>query len=163
MPGIRTSARLLGLAIRKVFVKPREAVLSARLALWVVLVSVLARATTLPRAQRISSVRVGPDAGGDRDRIAEHLARTLDALLALDFFVFRPICWKRAMVLHRFLALNGIESRINFGLQKRADGTLDGHAWLERDGHPFLEKTAGTYVVTFSLPRPADRAALSRL
>ncbi len=57
------------------------------------------------------------------------------------------------MVLHRFLALNGVESRINFGLQKGADGTLNGHAWLEHEGRPLLEDGAGTYIVTFSLPR----------
>ena len=56
------------------------------------------------------------------------------------------------MVLHRFLALNGIESRINFGLQKAVDGTLNGHAWLEHQGRPLLEDGAGTYIVTFSLP-----------
>ena len=124
------------------------------MALWVVLVTVVARATSVPRAHRLASLGIRPRVRADRDGIAPHLAGTLDALLGLDFLVFRPICWKRAMVLHRFLAMNGIESRINFGLQKRADGTLDGHAWLERDGHPFLENAAGAYVVTFSLPRP---------
>ena len=56
------------------------------------------------------------------------------------------------MVLHRFLALNGIESRINFGLRKAVDGTLDGHARLEHEGRPLLEDGDGDYVVTFSLP-----------
>jgi hypothetical protein len=65
-------------------------------------------------------------------------------------------------VLHRFLALHGIESRITFGVQKRADGTLNGHAWLERDGRPFLEDAAGAYVVTFSLPRPSACVPVSR-
>ena len=162
MPVIRKSARLLGLAIRKVFVKPRESVLSARLALWVVLVSVLARVTTLPRTQRISSRRVKPNARADRDRVAVHIAATLDALLALDVFVFRPICWKRALVLQRFLALDGIDTRIVFGVQKPGGTPLQGHAWLERDGQPFLENTTGAYVVTFTLPQDRGSAALPR-
>ncbi len=57
------------------------------------------------------------------------------------------------MVLHRFLALNGIESRINFGVRKTLDGTVDGHAWLEHQGRALLEKDPVTYVVTFSLPQ----------
>jgi transglutaminase superfamily protein len=145
---------VLGLVGRKIIVKPRESFLSARMALWVVLVSVLARLTSLPRAHQITSLKFRSPSAVDRDETAAQLARTLDSLLGLDLFVFRRSCWKRAMVLHRFLALNGIESRINFGLQKRADGTVQGHAWLERQGRPLLEEEdAGTYVVTFSLPR----------
>jgi hypothetical protein len=133
------------------------------MALWVILVSALARVTSLPRAQRIASVRLRRAGGGDRDAIAAHLARTIDTLLGLDLFVFRRSCWKRAMVLHRFLALNGIDSRINFGVLKQtAGGSLEGHAWLERDGQPFLEDDPGSYVVTFSLPHPPAGAPLSR-
>jgi len=123
------------------------------MALWVVLVSALARLTSLPLAHHLVSRNVQPHSHVDRAETAAHLARTLDSLLALDLFVFRRSCWKRAMVLHRFLALNGIESRINFGLQKRDDGTVLGHAWLEHQGRPLLEDDTGTYVVTFSLPR----------
>ena len=66
------------------------------------------------------------------------------------------------MVLHRFLALNGIESRINFGVQKKPDGTVAGHAWLEHQGRPLLEDGAGTYSVTFSLPSPRQQASCRR-
>jgi hypothetical protein len=159
---VTQSVRLVHRALRKAFVKPREAALSARLALWVVLVSVLARATSLPRAQQLSSVRLRSRVSADPHGTAAHLAGTLDALLGLDLFVFRPSCWKRSLVLHRFLALDGIESRINFGVQKHAAGEpLQGHAWLEHDGQPFLEKTPGTYVVTFTLPRPPRGASPS--
>lgn len=143
--------RVLGVATRKVVAKPRDSFLGARMALWVVLVSILARVTSLPRAQRIASVRVRRSSAGRFHEPAQ-LARTIDALLRLDAWVFRPICWKRALVLHRFLALNGVDSRINFGVQKDAGGPVRGHAWLEREGRPFLEEDAGGYVVTFSLP-----------
>jgi Transglutaminase-like superfamily len=130
---------------------------------WVVLVSFLARATALPRAQRIISVRLRP-CRDDADEVAARLARSIDALLRLDLPIFRRSCWKRAMVLHRFLALHGIDSRINFGVQKPSSGAtaVEGHAWLERDGLPFLEETPSTYVVTFSLPLPAAGVAVPR-
>ncbi len=154
--------RAAGRATRLTRIDPRDAALSARMALWVVLVSLLARVLPLPRAHRITATRLrgGPDSrreGGHAD--AARLARALDRVLGLDLLVFRRSCWRRAMVLHRFLARQGIESRINFGV-KTTDGVLTGHAWLERDGEPFLEDAAGAYVVTFSLPHePAPCAA----
>ena len=88
------------------------------MALWVVLISWLARLTSLPRAQQIASFRIRPASAGKGSTTPAQLGRAIDGVLGIDLFVFRRSCWKRAMVLHRFLALNGIESRINFGLQK---------------------------------------------
>lgn len=139
------------LAARKILVKPRESALSARMAIWVIVVSILARLTSLPRAQRIASARIRSTAAQPSETPTQ-LAGAIDSLLRLDVFVFRPSCWKRALVLHRFLALNGIESRINFGLQRNGDGGMRGHAWLEYQGRPFLENEPGNYIVTFSLP-----------
>lgn len=116
-----------------------------------VVVSGLARLTSLPRAQRLISVKVRPGLAADR-AVAARLARAIDRVLALDVLIFRRSCWRRAMVLHRYLALHGIESRINFGLQRKGGGDLQGHAWLEHDGQPLLEDDAASYVVTFSLP-----------
>ena len=144
---------VLGLASRKILVKPRESALSVRMAAWVVLISWLARLTSLPRAQKIAAFRIRSVSVSGGSETPAQLGRAIDRVLGLDLFVFRRSCWKRAMVLHRFLALNGIESRINFGLQKGVDGTLNGHAWLEHQGQPLLEDSAGTYIVTFSLPR----------
>ena len=64
----------------------------------------------------------------------------LDALLALDWLCFTPTCWKRAAVLNRFLALQGIEARIVFGVRR------------EEAGQPLLEKSTPDYIVTFSYP-----------
>ena len=144
--------RLLGRATRLLLTDPGEIVLSARMALWIVLVSLLARALALPRAHRLTSTRVRCDVAVD-PAVPARLARTIDRLLGLDLFVFRPSCWRRAMVLQRFLALRGIESRVNFGVQQKADGLVHGHAWLEHQGQPLLENDAAAYVVTFSLPR----------
>jgi hypothetical protein len=138
-------------AIRLLLADPRDAVLSARMAACLVVVSGLARFTSLPRAQQLISVKVRPGLAADR-AVAARLARAIDRVLALDVLVFRRSCWRRAMVLHRYLALHGIESRINFGLQRKTGGGLQGHAWLEHDGQPLLEDDAASYVVTFSLP-----------
>ena len=89
----------------------------------------------------------------DAAATAARLAAAIDRVLRWDLFLFKRSCWRRAMVLHRYLALHGIESRINFGVRREPDGSLAGHAWLERHGEPFLEDEPGTYVITFSLPR----------
>src|SRR5262249_28872006 len=131
-----------------------EAALRARMACWVVLISIVARLTSLPRAQRIACVGIRlPSARAPVAPAA--LGSAIDSVLGMEVFVFRRSCWKRAMVLQRFLSLNGIESRLTFGVHKAGDGTINGHAWLEHQGRPFLEADAGTYVVTFTLPLEA--------
>jgi Transglutaminase-like superfamily len=144
--------RLLGAAARKIAVEPREAVLRARMAYWVLVITVLARLTSLPRAQRIASLGIGSRTTRRASFTPAQLGTAIDSVLAIDLFVFRRSCWKRALVLQRFLSLNGIESRVNFGVRKTVDGTVDGHAWLEHQGRPLLEGDTGTYVVTFTLP-----------
>jgi hypothetical protein len=146
------AAHAVGRATRLLARDPYDAALSARMALWVVLVSLLARLMPLPLAHRLVSTRVRNQRSNPSADVAARLARTVDRLLRLDMFMFRRSCWRRALVLHRFLALHGIGSRVNFGV-KTTGGELQGHAWLERDGQPFLEDDAGAYVVTFSLPR----------
>jgi hypothetical protein len=82
----------------------------------------------------------------------DELASAIDLLLSADVLMFKPICWKRAAVLHRYLLRNGIPTRIIFGVRNGADGHVDGHAWLEANGQPILEKTPPQYVVTYSFP-----------
>jgi|SRR5215472_4343353 len=155
---ISKTAFILGLAARKLALHPRESVLKVRMAAWVVLIPVLVRLTSLTRAQRLMSPRLRSTSADDCS-VPAKLARAVDSLLGIDLFVFRRSCWKRAMILQRFLALNGIDSQINFGLRREPDGEVSGHAWLERQGRPLLETDPVNYVVTFSLPpRPNARA-----
>jgi Transglutaminase-like superfamily len=144
--------RVVGLTAKMIMLEPRAAVLRARMASWVALISVLARVTSLPRAQRLATVGIRSRSADRASVTPAHLATAIDSVLSIDLFVFRRSCWKRALVLQRFLSLNGIESRVNFGLQETHDGTVSGHAWLEHQGRPFLERDTGTYVVTFTLP-----------
>jgi hypothetical protein len=151
------------LAAKAIVVNPREAALQARMALWVVAISLLARLTSLTRVQKVAAFRVRSNkvvspSFEDRPDTMAQLGRAIDRVLGIDLFVFRRSCWKRAIVLHRFLALNGIESHINFGVQKGSAGKVSGHAWLEHEGRPVLEDDAASYAVTFTLPRQQNAA-----
>jgi hypothetical protein len=119
------------------------------MAWWVAVLSIAARFYPLPRALQIV-------AGGGKTTRAEatetDLARAIDLLLATNFLIFTPVCWKRAAVLHRYLSRSGIPTRIIFGVRNESGGKVAGHAWLEREGHPILENTPPEYVVTYSFP-----------
>jgi hypothetical protein len=135
---------------RRVVSRPPEAWLLLRMAWWVAVLSVTARCYSLPRALQIVA--------GNQNKILQNgksqdeLARAIDLLLSADVLMFKPICWKRAAVLHRYLSRNGIPTRIIFGVRNDAGGVFDGHAWLEANGQPILEKTRPEYVVTYSFP-----------
>lgn len=115
-----------------------------------VILSLLARRLPLPRALRIVATDVRTGRGRDAD--LEQFATAIDALLATDFLYFKPSCWKRSVVLHRFLALSGVATTIRFGVRKEVEGELKGHAWLERDGKPILEASPPRYTVTYTFP-----------
>jgi hypothetical protein len=143
-------------AARFVGRKPREALLLARMAVWVLALSALMRLLPLPRVLRL--VAVEPRAAL-APLPAERLAQLLDLLLGLDLLVFTPTCWKRAPVLQRYLALNGVGTRIVFGVRKTGgDDMLAGHAWLERDGQPVFETQPPDYVVTYTYESKPQKA-----
>jgi transglutaminase superfamily protein len=146
-PGIFRKA--LGFAARK----PRDAWLVVRLAAWVAALSALVKFLPLPKVLALVSTKPrGPVRSGRLS--SERVAQLLDALLALDVLCFTPTCWKRAPVLHRYLALGGRETRIVFGMRKGGGTLLDGHAWLEDGGRPLFEATPPDYTVTYSFPSP---------
>ena len=128
---------------------PRRALLIFRMANWLVLFTILMRFVSMPRALKFVSAPLRNGAGNIDEK---ELASALDSLMSAGVFLFRPSCWKRAAILHRYLALGGIESRINFGLRKDDDGEMRGHAWLERSGRAILETTAPDYKITYSFP-----------
>ncbi len=124
-----------------------------RMGCCVLLLTLLIRLLPLPRAMNIITPRPRRVKRVDATSTQHRLARLLDRLLATDVWIFTPTCWKRAPVLYRYLLLEGIESRVIFGVRKDKDGWLDGHSWLELGGQPLLEATAPDYAVTFSYPR----------
>jgi hypothetical protein len=146
---IRAGTRAVRLAARE----PRSAFVLVRMAWWVAALTFLMKVLPLPRALEYLTPRARPArAGDDPEKIQAETARLLDLLLAADFWVFTPTCWKRAPVLHRFLALRGIRTRIVFGVRRDEPRPLDGHAWLEAGGRPVLESAPPNYTVTFSFP-----------
>ena len=130
--------------------RPGEAWLLLRMAWWVAVVSVMARCYSLPRALQI--VAGNQTKTSLHGKTQDELARAIDLLLSADVLMFKPICWKRAAVLHRYLSRSGIPTRIIFGVRNETGGKFDGHAWLEANGHPILESRPPEYVVTYSFP-----------
>jgi hypothetical protein len=152
-PRLKTYAALPTRAARLVLSEPGAALLAARMGAWIVVLSLLMKLMPLPRAMALVAPRRGARVAPlDAALIQARLARLLDSMLAADFWVFTPTCWKRAPVLHRFLALRGIDTRVLFGVRREDSDTLSGHAWLEAGGQPILEKTPPDYKVTFSFP-----------
>lgn len=152
MKRLKKTTKLIYRAGRKIVSQPGEAMLLCRMAWWVVVLSVAARRYPLPRALQIVAGRQ-PDrpvltGAGDHER----LARAIDLLLSTDVWMFKPICWKRAAVLHRYLSQSGTPTRIIFGVRNDPAGTVTGHAWLEADGQPILETTPPEYVATYRFP-----------
>jgi len=141
---------LLARAIRLTVRRPVRVWLLVRMATWVVILSGLVKILTLPRALRFVATDVRTNSSGGVD--VKDLSSAIDALLGLDMLMFRPNCWKRATVLHRFLALNGVATTIVFGVRKEPDGELKGHAWLQADDRPFLESEQPLYNITYSFP-----------
>src|SRR6185503_8592196 len=152
MSKITKTTRLLSRATRKCVSRPDEAWLLLRMAWWVAVLSVTARCYSLPRALEIVAGNPTNDRRPSEAINREELVRAIDLLLSADFLMFKPICWKRAAVLHRYLSRNGTPTRIIFGVRNESDGKVDGHAWLEQDGQPILETTPPDYVVTYSFP-----------
>jgi len=137
---------------RKAFFAPAEALLLLRMAGWVVLLSVAVKVLPLPRALRLVSTKTRVPANVPQVEIQTQLASAIDLLLKTDLFVLKPSCWKRAALLHRYLALNGISTRIMFGMHRKSGGSIRGHAWLEASGSPILETTVPNYSVTYAFP-----------
>jgi hypothetical protein len=151
---LRRTAQLAFRGGSFIYRKPGASWLLIRMAGWVGLLTMLIRIWPLPRVLKFIQPRRRVSRRPDIEATAtqEALAHLLDMLLHTEFLCFTPTCWKRALILQRYLALRGIESRVNFGMRKELDGTMSGHAWLERLGQPILETSIPNYKVTLSFP-----------
>ena len=139
-------------APRKFVSDPREALLLCRMAWWVSVLSLAARCCSLPRALAIVAGSTTNQTQPADTNAPKRLARAIDQLLSADVLLFKPICWKRAAVLHRYLGRHGITTRIIFGVRNEPGGKVAGHAWLEAAGEPILESAPPEYVVTYRFP-----------
>jgi Transglutaminase-like superfamily len=139
-------------ATRKAILGPAEALLLLRMAGWVLLLSMAVKIFSLSRAIGLISTKTRPPSDTPQEETQKRLADAIDLLLKADLFILKPICWKRAALLHRYLALNGITTQILFGVRREPNGSISGHAWLEASGSPILETTAPNYAVTYTFP-----------
>ena len=155
------TVRLVSSITRKFVSKPDEAWLLLRMAWWVAVLSVTARFYSLPRALRIVAGN-GNEKQSALGKDEQELARTIDLLLSADFLMFKPVCWKRAAVLRRYLSHNGVSTKIIFGVRSETGGKVAGHAWLERDGRPILESAPPEYVVTYSFPETESHPQITQ-
>lgn len=155
--------RLISGGARKFVSRPGEALLLSRMAWWVAVLSVTARLYSLPRALQIVAGNQTEKRSVQGQASQTELARAIDLLLSADVLIFKPICWKRAAVLHRYLLRNGINTQIIFGVRNDSGGDVTGHAWLEENGQPILENGPPEYIVTYRFPSndPFDPKVLS--
>jgi hypothetical protein len=138
-------------ALRLTVRRPARAWLMVRMAAWVIALSFLVKLCPLPRTLRLVSATTRRKQNGYAAR-SDELSTAIDAVLGMNFLIFKPNCWKRAAVLHRYLALQGAATTIVFGLRREPEGELKGHAWLEYEGRPILEPAPPTYKVTYTFP-----------
>lgn len=131
---------------------PRSALLALRMTAWVMIISMLARVLPLSRVLELISPRQSRKLALQSSIPPVNVARLLDRLLKMNLWFLTPTCWKRAAILHRYLALSGIETRIVFGVRKEVARILTGHAWLETDGQPIFEVRPPDYIVTYCFP-----------
>lgn len=131
--------------------RPRRAWLLGRIVLATILLSVVIKRRPLPSALSRFSVEAD-DAGKALAPGDAELVTAVDAVLGMDLWVFRPLCWKRAILLHRLLGLRGYATSVVFGVRASAKEAIAGHAWLERDGTPIFESTPPDYAVTYRFP-----------
>lgn len=87
----------------------------------------------------------------------EALERYANWWLEKRWFPVRHNCWTRALVLFWLLRKHGIvDVSLRVGVAANSGG-LDGHAWLVRNGEPFLERAGGDlarYKVILEHPSP---------
>jgi hypothetical protein len=90
---------------------------------------------------------------GRADGAVERVGRWTDRLLR-EVRVTRTPCLIRSLTRYRLLRERGVPVVFKMGLRPQGDDVV-GHAWIELDGAPLLEREDTRYTVTFSHP-PAE-------
>jgi len=109
----------------------------------------VAAATVIPPLLSVTSfTRVASWLGGEPDAAPAKadglddtsLARWVDGLLRRLWGPWRHTCLKRAAVLYHLLRRAGRPVELCIGVRRDGGGALAAHAWLVRDGVPYLER-----------------------
>ncbi len=70
---------------------------------------------------------------------------------------WRFTCLKRATILYALLKRSGEDVQLQIGVKRDPDRTIAAHAWLMRNGQPYLEPTGSafeTFQVITEFPDP---------
>jgi hypothetical protein len=104
-----------------------------------------------PFLRRITPAITGSKKNDARLRKA---ARYVDAICAWLPYLGSESCVARSLTLYRVARSTGHQAVWSCGVRKTEAGALDGHAWIELDGEPYLEPDgrAADYAVTFRYP-----------
>ena len=114
--------------------EPRQALLLLRVSCVAMMVPALMR-LPLPMISQLLAPR---RATGRRPVGLDQLLACWETALRLGAPLVRPGCLTRAVTLYWFLSRNGMPVELCFGIAPEKGGAT-GHAWLLREGEPFLE------------------------
>lgn len=96
------------------------------------------------------AVRLGARRRGYGTPPIDALVGEVDAWLTRLPWVWRTTCLKRASILYALLRRSGENVELHIGVKREADKSFAAHAWLVRDGQPYLEPS-GTGFATFQV------------
>lgn len=98
-----------------------------------------------------------PDTAVDDASLAEWVDRVLRRLPP----PWRKTCLKRALVLHSLLRRAGRPAELRIGVRRDESNNLAAHAWLVRDGLPYLERREdqlASYQVLTAFPSDGEQS-----
>ena len=149
--------------IKKNFHSIQDVWLFSCIFFWATILPVIIKFLSLPRIMRtITPSKTNRCDGTVKKSTKEKVIKYTEYILNLDFWIWRPTCLKRSLILYRFLNKIGVDVQICFGVKynksmisKARNRNIDGHAWLLLNGEIFLEKniemTRG-YKLTYCFP-----------
>jgi len=150
--------------LRRQFRSAAEVRLFVRMLALATVLPLLLRRLSVPRLLQLLTprARVGTPAGTER---VERLVGYSNIILYRRFWVYRPNCLKRSLLLYYFLRQAGYEVQLYLGVQPTAlDGEKGGHAWLMYRGEPFQEPQSerlADYVVTYRYPDDSSQGQVN--
>jgi len=127
---------------------PPELWLFLRIGLWILIVTILLRATAINRMMTILAPRKSSPGKFKREKIVNFTSFWLGRERA---FLQRS-CLKRSLVLFRYLNMQSERARFFIGVRKE-NGELRGHSWITVDGKSLFPEDDLNYKTVFSHPQ----------
>ena len=72
------------------------------------------------------------------EKKATKIEKIYDRKICSKIFNFK--CYKRSLVMYKYCCLNGIDCKFIMGMRSLSNNRRFGHAWVEVNGEPYLEK-----------------------